>query len=413
LIEAGKWDEVEALLADFDFMETKIRAFSVYELETDYRAALAQWEGDKQGKEILQAFEEHLCLDVHHIHSAPELLFPQLYNHLTWLDAPDGPLHVLCERARERHTGWLRSVQDPRLALSPSTSSSLAGHTDSVNAVAVTPDGKYVVSGSSDRTVKIWELENGRLAHTFEGHTREVIGVVASPDRKHVVSKSEDETVKVWELDSGRCVSSENVGFSAKAVTPDGKYVIGGKKYRMKDDRTVWVWEQGSGKLAYPLAGYEGPKGYGCMDAIIYEIAVTPDGTYMVAWSDTAPEYEYNRAINVWELKSGGLVDTLESHTGDVNAVVLSPDGKYVVSGSDDQTVKVWEMPTGSSQKLFGNDAPIISIALSPDDHWLVCGDAVGRVWIFEWMNANLGPPIVTPWSRDEKLAFGCPFCLT
>jgi hypothetical protein len=93
------------VLIDFDFLEAKCRATSVYELEADYRTALAQWRGGREDQEVLQALEERLWLESHRINRAPELLFPQLCNHLTWLDTPDGPVYQVCERGRIGRTG--------------------------------------------------------------------------------------------------------------------------------------------------------------------------------------------------------------------------------------------------------------------------------------------------------------------
>ena len=120
---------------------------------------------------MLSAFEERLRLEASRIAQAPEWFFPALYNHLRWLDAPDGgPLHRLCETAAFHRTNYLRSRLDPR----PEPSlwlRSLEGHTDLVLAVAVSPDGRTIVSGSHDRTVKVWEAESGRLLRSLEGHT--------------------------------------------------------------------------------------------------------------------------------------------------------------------------------------------------------------------------------------------------
>jgi len=161
-IRAGMWDGLYALLTDFDFLEARCRATSVYDLEDDYRRALDAWpEGDGR-REVLAAFEERVRLESSRVAQAPEWLFPALYNHLTWVDAPDGPLHRLCEQAREGRRDWLRSLLDPRPE-PPLWDLSLEGHTGPVWAVAVTPDGRRVVSGSDNHTVKVWDLESGRL----------------------------------------------------------------------------------------------------------------------------------------------------------------------------------------------------------------------------------------------------------
>ncbi|GIV82981.1 MAG: hypothetical protein KatS3mg051_2335 [Anaerolineae bacterium] len=130
LLEAGAWEALYRLLTDFDYLEARCRATSVFDLEADYRLALTRWpENDADRCAVLAAFEERLRLEDYHIAAAPEWLFPALYNHLTWPDAPEGPLHALCEAARPRRRNWLRSLQDPR-PQPPPWLRSLEGHTD-------------------------------------------------------------------------------------------------------------------------------------------------------------------------------------------------------------------------------------------------------------------------------------------
>lgn len=112
-LAAGAWNALYRLLTDFDFLEARCRATSVFDPETDYRLALREWGGETWQREVLATFEERLRLEEHHVAPHPDYLFPAFYNHLTWLDAPDGPLHALCEAARQGRRNWLRSRLDP------------------------------------------------------------------------------------------------------------------------------------------------------------------------------------------------------------------------------------------------------------------------------------------------------------
>src|ERR1035441_10297664 len=76
----------------------------------------------------------------------------------------------------------------------------LAGHTEYVTSMAVTPDGRSVISGSHDTTVRVWGLESGRLLRTLEGYTGRVSSVAVTPDGRSVISGSSDRTVRVWDL---------------------------------------------------------------------------------------------------------------------------------------------------------------------------------------------------------------------
>jgi GTPase SAR1 family protein len=116
----------------------------------------------------------------------------------------------------------------------------LRGHTDSVIGVAVTPDGQTVISGSRDKTLKVWDLATGHCRATFEGHTSGVTGVAVTPDGKSVVSGSEDNKLKVWDLATGHCRATleGHTHITVRvAITPDGKTVTSGSW-----DNTVRVW---------------------------------------------------------------------------------------------------------------------------------------------------------------------------
>ena len=106
---------------------------------------------------------------------------------------------------------------------------------------------------------------------------------------------------------------------------------------------------------------------------------MTPDGARIVSGSE-------DNTIKVWDIELGGLVRSLEGHTGWVRAVAVTPNGQQVVSGSGDNTVRVWDISNQRNQVLFCNDSPVLSLSISPDGRWVIVGDAQGRVWIFEWM---------------------------
>ena len=170
LAMAGEWDALYALLTDFDFLEARCRATSAFDLAADYRLALDAWpQGDDKRRGVLAAFEERVRREASCIARAPEWLFPALYNELRWLD---DPLPSLCEAAAERRKATrllLRSRLDPRVK-TPSRSHVQTGHTDFVFAVAVSPDGRFIVSGSGDRTVKVWDAQSGALLRSLKGH---------------------------------------------------------------------------------------------------------------------------------------------------------------------------------------------------------------------------------------------------
>jgi WD40 repeat protein len=103
---------------------------------------------------------------------------------------------------------WLRPLRPALLPPGSSLERILEGHSDSVNGVAVTADGKRAVSASFDNTLKVWDLESGRALRTLEGHSDSVNGVAVTADGRRAVSASTDNTLKVWDLESGSPIAT-------------------------------------------------------------------------------------------------------------------------------------------------------------------------------------------------------------
>jgi len=203
----------------------------------------------------------------------------------------------------------------------------LKGHNDWIWGVAITPDGKTVVSGSADNTLKVWDLETGHCRATFEGHTAGLWGLAVTPDGKSVVSGSYDQTLKVWDLETGGCRATfeGHTGPVRRVViTPDGKSAVSGS-----NDTTLKVWDLETGHCR---ATFEGHTNY------VYAVAITPDGKTVVSGSR-------DNELKVWDLETGHCRATLEGHTSKVYGVAVTPDGKTVVSSSADNTLRVWDLP--------------------------------------------------------------------
>ena len=216
------------------------------------------------------------------------------------------------------------------------------GYGDAV--VAFSPDGKWLVSGSDGHSVKLWDLVAGRLVRTLEGHKSIITSVAFSPDGRKLASASYDLSVKLWDLFSGRLLRTleGHTGHVASlAFSPDGKWLASGGV-----DSSVKLWDPATG---HQLRTLDGRTGY------VESLAFSPDGKRLV-WCGG-----HDQSIKLWDPLSGRMLRSLEGHTGFVKAVAFSPDGKWVASGSIDGTVKLWGR----------ENEPEITLAMFEGSEWI------------------------------------------
>ncbi|HEX8397559.1 MAG TPA: TIR domain-containing protein [Pyrinomonadaceae bacterium] len=265
----------------------------------------------------------------------------------------------------------------------------LKGHSKDVYAVAVTPDGKQIVSGSKDKTLRVWDLASGQCQATLKDHSASVKAVAVTPDGKQIVSGSDDATLRVWDLASGQCLTTLGGFYSlvfAVAITPDGKQLVSGFY-----NNTLRVWDLASGRCVATLEGHSDR---------VNAVAVTSDGKQIVSGSN-------DNTLRVWDLASGRCVATLEGHYGFVKAVAITPDGKQIVSGSWDKTLRAWDLASGQCLTTLEEHSNYINaVAITPDGKQIVSGsdDDSLRVWDFPVLETSLSNPLSVPLLSDSKL---------
>ena len=349
LAEAGRRQEARNLLFDLPWMEAVLERAGLSVLIAHYRLA--------QPSEPHRLVERALNQSSHVISGSPVQLSSQLYARLMAVEEPG-----LAElRAQLRPTLGCIVPLWPALTQADSKFCTLEGHANSVHSVALSGDGGTLVSGSSDNTIKVWDLGTG-ACRTLEGHAGAVYSVALSGDGRTLVSAGWYNPIEVWDLGTGTCRTLEGHKGTVMSValSGDGRTLVSGSA-----DRTIKVWDLGMG-ASRTLERHA--------DTVV-SVALDGDGRTLVSGSK-------DKTIKVWDLGTGAC-RALEGHASEVESVALSGDGGTLVSSSRDQTIKVWDLGTGSCRGTFFAEAPIWCVALSSGNR-LGAGDAAGGVYLFE-----------------------------
>jgi WD40 repeat protein len=250
--------------------------------------------------------------------------------------------------------------------LQSSSRLTLTGHQDYVLGVTWSPNGRRLATASSDRTVKVWEMDTGRELLTLSGHHGVVFSVAWSPDGKKLATSSSDQTVKVWEAGSGRellTLSGHHGVVFSVAWSPDGK-----KLATSSSDQTTRVWDAETGRELLRLIGHQ---------AGVKSVAWSPDGNKLATASE-------DKTARVWEATTGRELVIFRGHEASVLSIAWSPDSSKLATTSDDKTAKVWETATGSELLSLGtHQERVLCIAWSPDGNKLATAnyDSTAKIW--------------------------------
>jgi uncharacterized protein with WD repeat len=247
------------------------------------------------------------------------------------------------------------------------------GHSGWVTGIAFTSDGTRLVSGSWDRTVKLWDVRTAAEVSRIGGEAKQVEALACSPDGRWLAAENSADTVTLWDAATGQLsrtfpTDKRISGFGNNwvysiAFSPDGRFLASGV-----DDRTIRLWDVKTGEVVRDLTSHH--------RSIIY-IAFSPDGRWLATGDD-------ERTVVIWNVTTGTPVRKLTGHKKLVYAVAFSPDGHYLASASADKTIKLWDVELGTEvHTLTGHNAMVTSLAFTPDGRWLASGswDRTIRIW--------------------------------
>lgn len=238
------------------------------------------------------------------------------------------------------------------------------GHTFPINVAVFSPDGTLIASGGMDNSVKLWEAVTGREVRSLHGHANEVTLLAFSPDGRRLASGSQD-SVKIWEVESGRLLRGfgNRIGVRGLAFSPDGSRLAAGDGPLLRQ----WNLTTEGEPLVIKPAGF------------LYDIAYSRDGKWLAVGG--------LRHVRVFDAATGAEARSWEAHPRRrVTSLSFSRDGRLLATGSSDKTAKVWEFETGREVMTFAgaHQEELTSVAFSPDAKSLVTTagfDKVGVVW--------------------------------
>ncbi len=271
------------------------------------------------------------------------------------------------------------------------------GHKALIRDVTFTPDGRYLVSASNDKLIRVWDLETGKTVRTLRGQISagdegKIFAMALSPDGRWLAAAgfmgiSGNEPIRLYDFTSGKLVTllkgHTNVVLSL-AFSPDNRYLVSGQGGSY--NQVAIIWDVQRHQKLHTLHGHTDR---------IYAVAFTPDSQRVVTGS-------LDHSLRLWQVQDGGLITTLKGHTNKVYAVAISPQEDIIASGSDDYTIHLWDGRTGQFIKTLANQGTQVgSLSFSPDGRYLVSGVSSAPTNCHVWSIPD-GKEIVTYRGHDN-----------
>jgi WD40 repeat protein len=253
----------------------------------------------------------------------------------------------------------------------------LAAHPGRANGVLFSPDGRWLVSYGMDRSLRIWDWSTGRLRDTWTEHSDPIWRVAFSPDGRLLASAAGDwrsdnrpGEIIIRDADNGRVLHTLKAhrGIArAVAFSPDGRLLATGGGENRTPNQDVILWD---------LATFLERRSFRNLPGGVTSVAFTPDGQRIIASA--------GKTIRAWEVETGRPGIAFAGHEDVISQLALSPNGRWIVSGSDDNVLKVWDARSGRLVRhLIGPTYNSATLVISPDSSRIAAAsyDETARIW--------------------------------
>lgn len=256
-----------------------------------------------------------------------------------------------------------------------------------VTSVRFHPSAQYIMSGGQDKDLHIWDLTSSKEIARLRGHKDLITGFMFTKDGDRVLSASWDKTLRFWDFKSGKQLSimkGHRDSITCFAMSPDGRLGVSGTA-----EGARCIWELSSGKM---LANYQ--------DYPVASLAWSPDGKLIYSGVGSSTVALFGMAfsgehanlakdecsIRCWNPQTGQEQRRFDGHSDWITSLSVSPEGTYLLSGSQDASVRLWDASSGKLRFSFQDDSSIYSTCFSPNAMYAAssCGKLV-RIWELDW----------------------------
>lgn len=287
------------------------------------------------------------------------------------------------------------------------------GHNGPVITVLFCDHGQGILSASSDKSIRYWNIGDGEGHKFLPDHKDVITAMDIHPEGLYIATGCADGIVRIWQYTRKLCAFSiiEGNPIDDLCYSHDGRRILTVALNKIKiwdalrDNALQWTIPTVGGSISFASFHPTGNKLVYCSDDVVYIVGMNkasvtsddnilhellghedrviaakfhPDGTFLVSASA-------DHSLRIWDTETGALMHVLEGHTGKVNCVSYYKDGSRIVSGSDDKTVRIWESKTGKCIAVFEeHTANVRSVAFSPDGNKIVSGGDDRKVFVWD-----------------------------
>lgn len=255
------------------------------------------------------------------------------------------------------------------------------GHQDAIKAVCVTPDCKYIVSGGRDKTIRIWDINSAKCIYIQKENTKNITSIAVTPDSRYYLSGGDNGVIKMRNIETGElCIEFQKVysEVTTIVVTNDGKYALSGL-----DNGRIYRWDLQTGKNVMIYEKHPADIGYS---------GIIRSSNREIAYNNFITNLEYAYTYNSDKF-------TFYGHADRINTLSIFSSDTYFVTGSDDNTIRLWDLNSGQCLWILGgyhweSIASIYSLNITPNRRYIISKSGKIDIWKVGWIKYKFPPMI-------------------